>query len=75
MVAQPRECPTQPRECPTQPLTPEMREYLTAVRRARLIEVDALDKLLGNAPRESGRDKRDTTRVWQNERQGEYRRD
>lgn len=63
----------QPSQCPAPPLTPEEREYLLAVRRARLIEVDAIDKRLGNPPRESGRERRDSTRVWRNEDAGGYR--
>jgi len=51
----------------TPPLDESLRALLVELRRARLIEIDAINLFLGNPPREPRPRREPVTRVWRGE--------
>lgn len=50
-----------------------LRALLVELRRARLIEIDALNRFLGGEPRDPRPKREPLTRVWRNEDEPEYK--
>ncbi len=57
----------------TPPLDESLRALLVELRRGHLIQVDAIDRFIGNPPRDPKPRREPIARVWRNEDEGEYR--